>query len=109
MESFLFERCFIWWIYQKAKDAGLNHTTFALLAFKESESPPNTWRAVRNGNKGKFRLLTLQDAINMCDALGIELETALWQVRQEIKNGWTIAQDISNLSEKAGRPTKAVC
>lgn len=108
-EGHIFERCLVWTICQKANESGVskNDTELALEGFKDVNHPVNAWRSVRNGSAdGKFRGVTIEEAFNLAKAIGMTLPQLCWDVENHIRNGWSLAQDISHEKGKAGRPPK---
>ena len=106
-KGFLFERCFVSFVSKLALERCGSHSEFGRLVFTDAESPINTWRNIRNGNRGKLRDITLKEAFQMAEALGTDLETLCWKVQKELEGGWTLAQDICHQEEaKSGRPRK---
>lgn len=107
MDGYIFERCFVSYVSRLAVEQCGNHSEFARIAFDGVEAPANTWRNIRNGNRGKLRDVTLKDAFNMASSLGMDLETLCWKVRREIEEGWTPEQDVCHQEDgKPGRRKK---
>ena len=106
MEKFIFERCFVWYVSRQYQELGMNHSQFAALIFPNHSSPSALWRATRNGVNDKFRGLSLEDCLACAEVLSMDIESLFWNVRQTLKSGWTLAQDVKNESTEKGRPRK---
>lgn len=107
MNGYLFERCMVTLVCKLVEENFPSHTEFAKRVFGDSENPSNAWRYIRNGQKGKPKRLGVEDAFNMACALGMDLETLCWKVHRELKEGWSLSEDIYNLEQnKPGRPRK---
>ena len=105
--SYIFERCFLRLIEKLVRQAGMSDTEFSIKAFQGAENPVKAWQHLRNGNRGKYRRVTLEDAYSMALALGKDFTQLYWQTHDELENGWSLAQDGMPTEKKAaGRPLK---
>ena len=105
--SYIFERCFLRLVEKLARQAGLSDAEFSIKAFQGAENPAKAWQHLRNGNRGKYRRVTLEDAYSMANALGKDFTQLYWKTQDELENGWSLAQDGMPTEKKAaGRPLK---
>ena len=105
--SYIFERCFLRLIEKLVRQAGMSDTEFSIKAFQGAENPVKAWQHLRNGNRGKYRRVTLEDAYSMALALGKDFTQLYWKTHDELENGWSLAQDGMPREKKAaGRPLK---
>lgn len=107
MNELLFERCLVYVVNRLADDLYDSETAFAEKVFTDTSSPVNAWRAVRNGQKGGFRKVSVREAWNMASAIGMSIDTLFFKVVRELDEGWSLDKDISvHKVKKAGRPPK---
>ena len=105
--SYVFERCFLRLVEKLVRQAGMSDADFSAKAFQGSENPAKAWQHLRNGNRGKYRRVTLEDAYGMAIALGKDFTQLYWKTHDELENGWSLAQDGMPTEKKAaGRPLK---
>ena len=106
MNELLFERCLVYVVSRLADDLFQTETAFADKVFTDTSSPVNAWRAVRNGQKGGFRKVSVREAWNMAEAVGMSIDSLFFKVVRELGEGWTMEQDVSLRKSDAGRPSK---
>ena len=106
MDKTLFERCLVWYVSRQYQELGMNHSQFAARIFPNHSSPSALWRATRNGIHGKLRAMSLEDCLACAEVLAMDIESLFWNVRQTIKNGWTLDQDVKYDPPEMGRPRK---
>lgn len=106
MDALLFERCLVSLVAEKAIEKYGTHADFAKIAFAGTAAPLNVWRAIRNGQKGKPREVSLRDAVQMADAIGMDLEVLCWQVARKLADGWASDDDVCLKPSPRGRPQR---
>lgn len=101
MDAKIFERCLIWLVCKKADecDPPKNDTHLSNGVFDVGH-PVNAWRSTRNST----RTLSLQEAYRLAEAIGLSLDRLCWDVFNELRNGWTMEQDVSLSKPNPGRP-----
>ena len=115
MSGKLLERCFVNIILERLleeikKDTPLfaSQGEFAEKAFPKENNPEKIWQYLKNGQKGKPRSVTIEDAHAMANALNEKLDRLLVKAEIHIEEGWNLADDVFNKEEekKSGRPKK---
>jgi hypothetical protein len=103
MTAKIFERCLIWVVCKKAEELeqALNDSQLAKGVFDVGH-PVNAWRSTRNST----RALTLQEAYRLAGKIDLPFENLCWDVCNELRNGWTLKQDVSLKKPAPGRPSK---
>lgn len=109
MNGEIFERCLVYVLGKRAEELGLNDTEFSNKVpalKKKTGTPQNAWRAIRNGQRGKFREVSIEEAYDMAIAVGTTVDKLCWDVFNELRNGWSLEKDVSLDKSKPGRPSK---
>lgn len=113
MNGKLLERCFVNLVCSfvgKEPENGFcfpqSHADFAKKAFASSSSPIKTWQAIRLGQRGKARNVSIEESYQMAEAINEKVDRLMIKAESLIQLGWTLEQDVFNSLEakQAGRP-----
>lgn len=115
MNGELLQRCFVNIVcaildeeIQKHTPKYASYAAFAKVAFPNEAHSYKFWQAIRLGQKGKPRGVSIEDAFNMAQALGESVDRLLIKAEMLISDGWDLSQDVfsDNDNKKRGRPAK---
>ncbi|XPV75163.1 MAG: hypothetical protein ACNI27_11020 [Desulfovibrio sp.] len=83
MNGLEFERQFVQLVAEHVEASEMTHADFGRRAF--GSEGPRMWRKIRDPqNAGSPRKLTLAEAYQIADALGVEFPTLVWQIHQRV-------------------------
>lgn len=87
MNSELLERIIVDEFSQIAKDQGIHKTKVGRKAFGDSESGSKKWIYILEGRKDRRpQSLTIADMADLCNALGVPIESIMFNAIQRCKN-----------------------
>lgn len=93
---------------EKSNPAYKTHAEFARAAFFYEANPVKTWQAIRLGQKGKPREVSVAEAFYLAEAMGEKIDRLLIKSELMIESGWDVKSDVFEKEEnkQPGRPSK---